>query len=123
MNAILINLFLAVFWIFLGGALLAHELVTERRMFKLPLGGINPGWVAILLGAYNCYRVYWIWSHQSRRRQDFDEDNALRRQWDRERRREPSIKEPPNPDFMFDQPKSSENIQKPTSEPPPQDAR
>ncbi|MBY0527003.1 MAG: hypothetical protein K2R98_26655 [Gemmataceae bacterium] len=123
MNAILVNLLLAIFWIFLGVGLLLHEVVTERRMFKLPLGNLNPGWLAILFGAYNCYRVWWIWSYQRRRRTEQVEDNALRRRMDRGH--EPRIQEPPNPDFMFDKP-PSENIQapgpiaeRPRSDPPP----
>lgn len=107
MNGIVINLMLAAFWLVLGSGLLIHEGITGERKFRLPLGGINPGWLAIIFAAFNLYRVMMIRSYQ-RRLQDRQEDqDALRSNFERhraERRREELLRnDPPNPDFMFNE--------------------
>lgn len=113
MNGILVNLMLAVFWLVLGCGLLGDEVVNEQRRFRLPLGGINPGWLAVLFAAFNFYRVWSIWSYQKRRRLERAEDDALRRKWDR--RTEERREEPPNPDFQFDKPPAAQTDRPPTS--------
>lgn len=105
MNAILINLMLAAFWLVLGVGLLAYEYVLQRgRLIPLPIG-MNAGWVAIMLGAFNIYRVLMTRSRQRRLRESEDDDDALRRNFERHRaqrrREEQQRNEPPNPEFMF----------------------
>lgn len=107
MNAFLINLMLAVFWLVLGAGLLIHEGVTGVRTFQLPLGGINPGWLAIIFAAFNFYRVWSIRSYQQRLRERQEGEEALRRNRDLHRA-ERERNEPPNPDFMFDDKKPAD---------------
>jgi hypothetical protein len=116
MNAILINLMLAMFWLVLGAGLLIHEGMTGVRMFRLPLGGINPGWLALIFAAFNFYRVWMIRSYQRRLRQREESDQALRRNYER-RRDERRRDEPPNPDFIFTDEPAKKDAE-PTSPPP-----
>jgi hypothetical protein len=118
MNAILINLMLAMFWLVLGAGLLIHEGMTGVRMFRLPLGGLNPGWLALIFAAFNFYRVWMIRSYQRRLRQREESDEALRRNHERhraERRRD----EPPNPDFIFTDEPAKKDAE--PASPPPDD--
>jgi hypothetical protein len=105
MNGVVINLMLAAFWLVLGAGLLLHEGITGERRFRLPLGGINPGWLAIIFAAFNFYRVLMIRSYQRRLREKDDDKDVLRSNFERrreERRREElQHDQPPNPDFMF----------------------
>jgi len=97
MNAILVNACMAVFWLFLGITLIAHELMTGNARFVLPIG-INPGWVAILFATFNVFRCWYNWSVRKRIRQREAEDRAIRQDWERNRPR-PEV--PPNPEFKF----------------------
>ncbi len=105
MNGIVINLMLAAFWLVLGLGLLIHEGITGERRFRLPLGGINPGWLAIIFAAFNFYRVMMIRASLRRFREKEEDRDALRSNFERrreERRREELDRnEPPNPDFIF----------------------
>jgi hypothetical protein len=118
MNGVVINLMLAAFWLVLGIGLLVHEGITGVRMFRLPLGGLNPGWLAIIFAAFNFYRVMMIRSYQRRLRERDEDNDLLRSNFERhraERRREELRRaEPPNPDFMF-----TDNAAKKDAEQPP----
>ena len=115
MNAFLINMMLAVFWLMVGLGLLIDEALTGVQRYALR--GINPGWVAIVFAAFNFYRVWSIRSYQQRVRQQIQDDQALRR--NRVRHREERERdEPPNPDFMFN---DSEVTKTPAPPPPPDD--
>lgn len=102
MNAVVINVFLTICWLVLGLYFLLYEhLNGEPLRYRLPIGGINPGWLAILFAAFNAYRGFWNWWYRRRRRQQRAEEEEFRRQFERrhERPREPAG--PPDPNFIF----------------------
>jgi hypothetical protein len=121
MNGVVINLMLAAFWLVLGAGLLIHEGITGVRMFRLPLGGINPGWLAIIFAAFNFYRVMMIRSYQRRLRERGEDNDQLRRNFERQRnerrREELRREEPPNPDFMFTNEPAKKDAQPPPAPP------
>jgi hypothetical protein len=122
MKGVVVNLMLAAFWLVLGAGLLLHEAVTGERRYHLPLGGINPGWLALIFAAFNFYKILRIRAAQ-RRFQDRDDDgDPLRRNFEerraRRRREELNRDEPPNPDFMFNDPSAKKDLP-----PPPDDER
>jgi len=102
MNAIAINLCLAVFWLALGVYLLIFEwLHGEPLRYRLPLGGLNPGWLAVLFAVFNFYRVYSTWSYRQRRGRQIVEEQEFRRRFERQHLREPRPEGPPDPNFIF----------------------
>jgi hypothetical protein len=121
MNGIVINLMLAAFWLVLGAGLLIHEGITGVRMFRLPLGGINPGWLALIFAAFNFYRVLMIRSYLRRFREREDDRDALRSNFERRRaerhREESEREEPPNPDFIFTDEAARKKAEQPLTPP------
>lgn len=99
MNPIIINLSLAVFWLFLGAAILAAEFMQGKFAYR-PLG-ISLGWWALLLSAFNWFRVWMTWSSMQARRERAEAAEAELRSVQRQLRPE----QPPDPNFKFtDQP-------------------
>ncbi len=102
MNGILVNLMLAVFWLVLAGGCFLYEPIMGKNLPTIGAFNWNPGWLALIIAAYNFYRIMMIRSRERRRQEDNEEreTDPLRRHWERRRemhRRE----EPPNPDFQF----------------------
>jgi hypothetical protein len=100
MSSIIINMSLAVFWLFLGGAILISEWIggpIVRGPFDISLG-----WWCLLLAVFNCVRVLGIYYTQRRRQMQIDADEPARRPFaHREPRRHD---EPPDPNFQFTEP-------------------
>lgn len=102
MNAILVNALLALFWLLLAGNFFLYEqLYGVPLRYRLPLGGINPGWLAILFAAFNCYRAGWTWSYRRRRKREIAEQEAFHQRLGRHHREEARREEPPDPNFIF----------------------
>jgi hypothetical protein len=68
MNAIIINLALAVFWLFLGIGILVVEQIRGESLFGGPI--ISPGWLCLVLAVYNTIRVLTTWSYVKKQRQE-----------------------------------------------------
>jgi hypothetical protein len=94
MNAILVNLILAVFWLCLGLAILVHEHVNEPLKWRLP-GNMSPGVLALLLALYNTIRVFTIWKFSPRRKPVADELDSVRPN------PAPRLEQAPDPNFQF----------------------
>ena len=103
MNAMMVNLPLAIFWLSLGVYLFVFEYIHGMPLRYRP-GGINPGWLAILFGVFNCYRVYWNWSYRRQRDRLHAEDEEFRRRFERRHKSEPRPEGPPDPNFIFTDP-------------------
>jgi hypothetical protein len=96
------NFFLALFWLFLGTALLAWQARTGDPRGRLPLPDypISYGWFMLTLSVYNLWR--WWHERQWKLRRREQERIALAAQKAAARRSEETIvPEPPNPDFKF----------------------
>jgi hypothetical protein len=96
MNAVVINLTLAAFWLFFGVGLLVHEQMAGRLVISLP-NGMNPGWLGILFAGFNLFRAWYNWNFYRRRQRQRQEEQALRGQWERHHDSERQ----PDPTFQF----------------------
>lgn len=100
MSFVTINLFLGVTWLVLGGFFFLYEPMTgESLPYRLPMGRLNPGWLAILFAAFNFYRALLGWSHRRRRQRQAAEEEYHRRFERRSRKHRPEG--PPDPNFIF----------------------
>jgi membrane protein implicated in regulation of membrane protease activity len=79
MNWIMINLALAVIWLFLGAGILVVEAIRGQSLF----GGviISPGWLCLLLAVYNGVRVATMWKLVKEQRQAQEEEEKEREQF------------------------------------------
>jgi hypothetical protein len=103
MLGVMINLSLAVFWLFLGGAILASEAIHGPQPYR-PFG-VSIGWWVMLLTGYNGLRAWMTWLAVKKRRawRESEEDSRMYR-----RRRDRS-EEPPDPNFQFtEEPRKTE---------------
>jgi uncharacterized membrane protein len=93
MNSAAVKLFLTLFWLVPGLALLVHDLVTGQPT-AVPMGRwqLPFAWICLLLAAFNFVR--W-WSARSR-------DQTARQAAVRQRPRKPTGE--PDPAFRFDDP-------------------
>ncbi len=96
MNPVIINLIFAGIWLSCGVTLLLHEHMSGRLVIAAP-SGINPGWLCILLAAWNLFRAWYNWLFRRRRQRQIEDDEALRRNWKEHQRPE----QPPDPNFQF----------------------
>src|SRR5262245_47490067 len=97
MQAIIINLSLAVFWLFFGGAILVAEHVNGPFAYQ-PLG-ISLGWWCLLLSLFNWVRVLTTWAGQQRRRRQAPvEPQPLSTLAER---KPPRVEQPIDPNFQF----------------------
>lgn len=105
MSAITVNLFLGVFWLMLGIALLAHHYLSETPVFLLKIGQtlVPPGWLALVLAGYNFLRLGFIRSWIRRRARE-EAELAQRR---REHQEGLSAPRTPDPNFQFTDPPPS----------------
>jgi hypothetical protein len=93
-----LHLFLAVFWLVLGAALLiAPKIHPDMPEFRVWGTGLPIGWVAVFLSIYNLLR-WSVWYFPNRRRQESARRPPIRRP-----RRSPGLAEP-DPDFNFTEP-------------------
>lgn len=100
MHPIVINLALAIFWLFLAVSIFILEWM--RGPLAVRFLDMSLGWVALLLFVFNMVRVTSIWMYQKQRRQMLAESELLRQQFSR---REPRHRnEPPDPNFQFTDP-------------------
>jgi hypothetical protein len=107
------NLILAVLWFLLGIVLVAYDSLTGDTNWRLRIVGypLSPGWLMLLLSAYNLVRWWFQRSGQRalriaqacRHRHSFRDHLASKRVID------------PTFDFTSDQPPSSPNV---TDHPP-----
>jgi hypothetical protein len=109
------NLILGILWLLGGAALLGYEFATGERPFSIRAVNINPGWVMLLLAAYNFVR--WYGSRMGR-----DDAQALRivheARLRQARTRERPIAPDPTFDFTSNPPPPPEAPQKPIDPPP-----
>jgi hypothetical protein len=100
------NLFMAIFWLFLGAALIiAQGLRPDVRWMRLCGTDLSIGWAAIVLCVYNLVRWWSLRSYEAQRRAL---DEAYERRL-REAEQRPLAHEEHNPDFDFgNSPPSSE---------------
>lgn len=93
------NLFMAAFWLCLGVALIVyHWLNPDEPFLRLRFFDFSPGWLAVLMAAYNLVR--W-WSSRS---YDYDRVFEEKAESRRNRSRYSTIRpeeEPPDPNFDF----------------------
>jgi len=95
----LINLPLGVFWLFLGGAMLAYEYAYGRPVPHF--AGVSLGWWVILLSLYNWSKVARaLWT--MRRPADTEEEEVP--ETTLARREKPARDTPPDPNFQFTDP-------------------
>lgn len=88
-----LNLFLAIFWLFLGGGLLIADFTTGKVQMPIPLlGNMSAGWFVLVLTVYNLLR--W-WSQRGPQPSRSGPVNPLRVP----RRTDPD--DPGNPAFDF----------------------
>jgi hypothetical protein len=94
---IMINLFLAVFWLSLGGLLIGwHWLHPEFRGFRIWGSDVSLGWFALLLALYNVVR--WLSNRRYVCQSRLIEESGRRgEQGSRETRDKPN-----DPNFKFD---------------------
>lgn len=67
----MVNLFMGLIWTILGLGLLLYEPITGRQGYVLKLGdsGINAGWLALFLAAWNGIRTWSTYSYQQAQNQ------------------------------------------------------
>jgi hypothetical protein len=106
MQAIIINLSLAVFWLFFGGAILVAEHVNGPFAYQ-PLG-ISLGWWCLLLSLFNWVRVLTTWAGQRRRRKAPVEPQPLSSLAER---KPPRPQQPIDPNFQFTEKPPDSNSQ------------
>lgn len=108
MNWIVVNLALAVFWLFMGAGILIVERIRGESLF----GGviISPGWLALLLAGYNVVRVVTMWNYAKEQWQVEAERDAARALYLHER-----PDKVVNPEFRFteEEPRRAEERQLP----------
>lgn len=94
------NLFMAVFWLFLGvGLVVYHGLNPDEPFLRLRGFDFSPGWLAIFLAMYNLVR-WW----GSRSTNDYEQEFEDRQEYLRNRGKYSTIKpSEPDPNFDFSQ--------------------
>src|SRR5262249_39774145 len=100
----LLNLYLAVFWLFLGGTVLWLYYFGDRDALAPLLAPERvawAGWLAVALAAYNFVRWWVSRSSEANRRLMAEQQARL----DRERRRRDEDGRERNPDFDLGPPK------------------
>jgi hypothetical protein len=103
MNVKLMNLYMAVFWAFLGGTILFMDDQAGRGRWALPLNTESPvsvGWLAWVLAFYNLIR-WWVSRNMEANRRLLAAEAERR---ERERRRQSAEPRERNPDFDFGPP-------------------
>jgi hypothetical protein len=90
-----LSLYLGLFWLFAGTAMLAHDWATGGKQFRILGTDLSLGWICLVLAAYNLVRWYYVRS--SRRDLGSAEDEFERRREALRRRRQPA-----EPDRTFD---------------------
>jgi hypothetical protein len=78
MNWIIINLALAVFWLFLGTGILVVERMRGQSLFGPVI--ISPGWLALVLAVYNTIRVVTMWKYAQEQRRIAEEEREAAHQ-------------------------------------------
>jgi hypothetical protein len=97
MAARMMNLFLGIFWIVLGGAILANDNLTGQPRLILPIaGGVSAGWFALLLALYNFVR-WWLIIQSGKAAERQRQGSSL----ERPRAKIVGSQPTPNPDFDF----------------------
>jgi hypothetical protein len=93
----MINLFLAVFWLSLGGLLISwHWLHPEFRSFRIWGSDVSLGWFALLLALYNVVR--WLSNRRNVGQPHTAEEVTRRLEHGSSQPRE----KPKDPNFKFD---------------------
>jgi hypothetical protein len=93
------RLLAAVFWLVLGGTLLAMRwMYPDVPQWSWNVAGLPAGWIAILFAMYNLLQM-WIAHALSQRRSD--QDGAFAR---RQRRTASAPEREPDPNFNFTEP-------------------
>jgi hypothetical protein len=108
MNLKLMNLYMAVFWAFLGGTILFLDGQAGRVRWALPLSTESPvsvGWLALLLAGYNLLR-WWVSRGMEANRRLMAAEAERREREQRRKRAEPGER---NPDFDFGPPTDPNN--------------
>jgi hypothetical protein len=100
-----LNLFLAVFWLFLGlGLIILHWLYPQVRPGRLFGTDLSMGWIALVLSAYNLVRWWSLRSYVAQRRVEQEAFEQRRRALEHERRR-PEQEPDPNLNFTESPPR------------------
>src|SRR5262245_43062930 len=102
MNLRMINLYLAVFWLFLAGTIFYFDYARGAPGWALPLGGGNAlsvAWLAVFLAGYNVLR--WFMTRSQERSRELAARRREESQRDRPRRPAGEGEPEYNPDFDF----------------------